>query len=125
MPQATADAIKRAWAGNFFEGRRGDGMLVAEHEGRLAGFLQLLWGNDACLVIDLIGVDPAFQGRGIGRGMILHAARHGTGCGPVPRSMQVGTQAANTPSVRLYESLGFRLASAQHVLHYHGGEAKQ
>ncbi len=32
----------------------------------------------------------------------------------------VGTQAANTPSVRLYEGLGFRLTSAQLVLHHHG-----
>lgn len=124
VPQATADTIKRAWAGNFFDGRRGDGMLVAEHGGRVAGFLQLLWIDDGCLVIDLIGVDTPFQGRGIGRGMIMHAARHGIGTGPGPRNMQVGTQAANIPSVRLYESLGFRLAFAQHVLHYHGGGSR-
>ena len=37
-----------------------------------------------------------------------------------PRGLRVGTQAANTPSVRLYESLGFRLSQAQFVLHHHG-----
>lgn len=119
VPDALANAIKASWAANYFAGQRGDGMVIAEHEGRVAGFLQLLWAGDR-LVIDLIGVAPQLQGRGIGRGMIRHAARHGTGDGRIPLGMQVGTQSANIPSVRLYESFGFRMASAQHVLHYHG-----
>lgn len=121
VPNAIADAIKSSWAANYFAGKRGDGMIVAERNGRIAGFLQLLWAPaDRRLVIDLIGVDPAWQGQGIGRDMILHAARHGTGDGRIPATMTVGTQACNTPSVRLYESVGFRLRSAQYVLHYHG-----
>ena len=122
VPDSLANAIKAAWAANYFSGQRGDGMVIAEHEGRVAGFLQLLWAGNR-LVIDLIGVAPQLQGRGLGRGMIRHAARHGTGDGRIPAGMLVGTQAANTPSVRLYESLGFRLASAQHVLHHHGSMA--
>lgn len=120
VPNGIADTIKSAWAANYFEGKRGDGMVVAERNGCVAGFLQLIWSAPDCLVIDLIGVDSAWQGQGIGRDMILYAACHGTGDGRVPAGMMVGTQAANAPSVRLYESLGFRLASAQYVLHYHG-----
>jgi ribosomal protein S18 acetylase RimI-like enzyme len=123
VPNALANAIKVAWAANYFAGQRGDGMVIAEHEGRVAGFLQLLWAGDR-LVIDLIGVAPQLQGRGFGRGMIRYAARYGTGDGRIPAGMLVGTQAANIPSVRLYESLGFRMASAQHVLHHHGSIAE-
>lgn len=120
VPNGIADTIKSAWAANYFEGKRGDGMVVAERDGCAAGFLQLMWAAPDSLVIDLIGVDPAWQGQGIGRDMILYAARYGTGDGRVPAGMTVGTQAANVPSVRLYESLGFRLTLAQYVMHFHG-----
>lgn len=120
IPGELADAIKAAWAVNYFEGKRGDGMIVAEHAKRVVGFLQLLWSAPDHLVIDLVGVAPANQGRGIGRDMILYAARYGTGDGRVPSRISVGTQAANAPSVRLYESLGLRLREAQYVLHHHG-----
>ena len=120
IPRELADAIKATWAMNYFEGKRGDGMIVAEHDNRVVGFLQLLWSAPDYLVIDLVGVAPASQGRGIGRDMILYAARHGTGDGRVPSRISVGTQAANVPSVRLYESLGLRLCVAQYVLHHHG-----
>ena len=120
VPNGVADTIKSSWATNYFEGKRGDGMVVAERDNHGIGFLQLLWASPDRLVIDLIGVDPAWQGQGIGRAMIQYAAQHGTGNGHVPATMTVGTQAANTPSVRLYESLGFRMTSAQYVMHFHG-----
>jgi ribosomal protein S18 acetylase RimI-like enzyme len=120
FPNGVADAIKSSWAANYFEGKRGDGMVVAERDNHVIGFLQLVWSNTDCLVIDLIGIAPAWQGQGIGRAMVQYAANYGTGSGRVPATMTVGTQAANTPSVRLYESLGFRLTSAQYVMHFHG-----
>jgi len=120
VPPGVADTIKSSWAANYFEGKRGDGMVVAERDGQVVGFLQLLRAPQDRLIIDLIGVDPAWQGQGLGREMILHAARHGIGDGGMPAELTVGTQAANTPSVRLYESLGMRLASAQYVAHHHG-----
>ena len=120
VPNGVADKIKAAWASNYFEGKRGDGMVVAVREGFVVGFLQIFWAANDALVIDLIGVDKDCQGQGIGRDLILFAANFGTGDGRVPTLITVGTQAANIPSVRLYESLGFRLASAQYVLHYHG-----
>lgn len=120
VPRAVADAIKSTWAMNYFEGKRGDGMVVAERDGHVVGFLQLLWASPDRLVIDLIGVEPEYQGRSIGRSMILYAALRGTGDGRTPTAMTVGTQAANGPSIRLYESLGFRLNAAQYVMHSHG-----
>jgi len=60
-----AHAIKRAWAANCFDGKRGEEVLVALDEGRPAGFLAVLLAPDAA-VIDLIGVDTGSQRRGIG-----------------------------------------------------------
>lgn len=121
IPEALAHRIKAAWAGNWFRGARGDGMVVAEDSGRVAGFLLLLWGRDHRLVIDLIAVDSASRGRGLAGAMIGFTARNGTGDARRPAGLLVGTQAANVPSVRLYESLGFRLRDSQFVLHHHGG----
>jgi ribosomal protein S18 acetylase RimI-like enzyme len=119
IPLELANRIKSEWAGNFFRGQRGDGMVVAESDGQVAGFLQLIWGIEGVLIIDLIGVRPSFQSRGLGKAMIVHASKFGTGDGRVPAGIMVGTQAANIPSVRLYESLGLRLRSAKYVLHFH------
>jgi|HubBroStandDraft_6_1064221.scaffolds.fasta_scaffold09020_2 ribosomal protein S18 acetylase RimI-like enzyme len=120
IPTWLAHRVKAAWAENFFAGKRGDGMVVAEHAGTVAGFLQLLWSPGDVLVIDLIAVAPRSARSGLARAMIGFAAVNGVGDQRRPRSFRVGTQAANTPSVRLYESLGFRLSQAQFVLHHHG-----
>lgn len=120
VPAGVADRIKASWAGNYFSGERGDGMVVAETNGQVVGFLQLLWGQEETLIIDLIGVAPESQGQGIARAMICYAAMNGIGDHRQPARIRVGTQAANTPSMRLYESLGLRMHSAQYVMHYHG-----
>ena len=123
IPKALADRIKTAWAGNWFAGQRGDGMVVAEDAGAVAGFLQLKWNANECLIIDLIAVRAQSARKGLARAMIGFAQKRGTGDARRPRGMVVGTQAANVPSVRLYESLGFRLRGARFVLHHHGGGA--
>lgn len=124
IPVDLAHRMKAEWAANWFRGTRGDGMIVAEDAGRVAGFLQLLWSRDGRLVIDLIGVAAGSRARGLARAMIGLAARQGTGDSRRPNGLRVGTQAANVPSVRLYESLGFRLSDSQYVLHFHGGAAQ-
>jgi ribosomal protein S18 acetylase RimI-like enzyme len=117
IPRSLADRIKAAWAENFFAGRRGDAMLVAEADGETAGFLQLLRPPANRLVIDLIAVDARFRGRGLAGAMIARAA---AAMGAV--EIAVGTQAANTASIRLYEGLGFRQTGSQFVLHRHGSD---
>jgi ribosomal protein S18 acetylase RimI-like enzyme len=121
LPRTLADRVKATWAGNWFRGARGDGMIVAEHpKGSVAGFLQLLWAPGERLVIDLIAVEPGSTRKGLARAMIGFAQARGTGDARRPRGMIVGTQAANIASLRLYESLGFRLRDAKFVLHHHG-----
>ena len=99
---------------NYFSGKRGDSLVVGEAGGVAAGFLLLLQ-SDEKLVIDLIAVAEDHRGAGIGRGMIAFAAASF----PQLKTMQVGTQIANIPSIRLYERLGFRMVDAQHILHCH------
>lgn len=115
-----ADKIKREWASNFFKGQRGDAMVVARDGGEVTGFLQLIFhGGD--LVIDLIGVAPGRQGKGLGRAMSLFAWHN---LGEFKRVV-VGTQAANAPALGLYQSLGLKVKSLQYILHWHGsGVAK-
>jgi ribosomal protein S18 acetylase RimI-like enzyme len=121
LPKPLADKVKATWAANWFLGARGDGMVVAEYpQGTVAGFLQLRWAAEERLVIDLIAVRQDCERRGLARAMIGYAWSHGTGDARRPRGMIAGTQAANIASIRLYESLGFRLREARFVLHHHG-----
>jgi ribosomal protein S18 acetylase RimI-like enzyme len=119
FPPALADEIKAAWAGNYFRGQRGQAMVLAFINGQLAGFLQLLYkanpdgGQD--MVIDLIAVDENYRRRSVARDLIVYAESE---C-PPDQNVYVSTQLANIPSMRLYEGLGFRMHSAQHVYHFH------
>ena len=112
-----ADKIKREWVRSYSSGKRGIELLAALDGGKPVGFLAVLESGDA-RVIDLIGVAPEAQGRGAGRALVdAFVERHREHA----RELLVGTQAANIPSVRLYEAAGFALASAAYVLHLHRG----
>ncbi len=113
---AAAARIKADWAGNFFAGKRGDWMVTAGIPGRPEGFLQLLKGDNGTIVIDLVAVAPAHQGKGLARAMIGFAAR---ACMDRAAPLRVGTQIANLPSLSLYARLGFNIVSAAYVLHLH------
>jgi ribosomal protein S18 acetylase RimI-like enzyme len=114
IPQEAADRVKREWVRSYVEGRRGIELLVAGTD----GFLAVLEADDGARVIDLVGVAPAAQGRGVGESLVAaFAHRHGDG----GRTLRVGTQIANVPSLRLYEKVGFRIVSAAYVLHRHVG----
>jgi ribosomal protein S18 acetylase RimI-like enzyme len=121
FPAAVAHAIKRAWIQSYVDRQRGEQLLVALVNGKPAGFLAVLEATvegQACRVIDLIGVAQTYQGRGVGRALVgcflEDCAHRGLGA-------RVGTQAANIPSLRLYESLGFRVCETAYVLHAHVG----
>jgi ribosomal protein S18 acetylase RimI-like enzyme len=123
IPLERAHAVKRAWIQSYLEGRRGEQLLVAVAEGRPVGFLAVLERMQhakTCRVIDLVGVDDAYQRCGIGRALVnaflVECTRRGT-------AAWVGTQAANIPSLRLYESLGFRVSDTAYVLHAHVGRS--
>lgn len=115
IPEAVAGRVKREWASNCVAGLRGVGVTVVEREGQLAGFLAALDAGGV-RVIDLVAVDPAHQGRGVGRALVADfLMRHG----PSADGLAVTTQASNGPSLALYESMGFRLSGAAWALHRH------
>lgn len=119
FPRAVADHVKREWIRSYVEGRRGDCLLVAHEAGTPLGFAAMLSAqhpNGPAAVIDLIGVAPGAQRRGVGH-RLVHAAIHEYRgrCA----TLEVGTQASNIPSVRLYERVGLRLTRSGFVLHHH------
>lgn len=115
FPREVADMIKAEWVKSYFAGNRGNNMVVALADEIVVGFLLLLYGKDGALVIDLIAVDEEHRRKGVAEGMIAYAESQ---CHGFTR-ISVGTQLANTPSMRLYEELGFKIAGAQYTFHYH------
>lgn len=121
IPTEQANAIKRAWIHSYLTRQRGEQLLVALANGKPAGFLAVLETTvegRPSRVIDLVGVDPTYQRCGVGKALVgaflVECTKRGT-------LALVGTQAANIPSLRLYESLGFRVCETTYVLHAHVG----
>ncbi len=111
-----ANEIKRQWAGNACRGRA-SAVYVTRGPGGIAGFLAVLEsrsdvGTDA--IIDLVGVAASHQGRGAGRALSRTFIDQWRGRAD---RLRVGTQISNIPAMRLYESLGFRVAETAYVLH--------
>lgn len=119
ISNSTANRIKRDWLENYIRGERGERLLVAHRDGRPIGFLAVIAGDSegrTCRTIDLVGVARDFQRRGVGRSLVAHFVQRYAGRVDL---LRVGTQAANVPSLRLYESSGFKIVDTQYVLHAH------
>jgi ribosomal protein S18 acetylase RimI-like enzyme len=124
IPVAVANRIKHDWILNYIKKQRGEQLWVALHEDRPAGFLAVLSsdsGGRRTRTIDLIGVDGAFQGRGFGASLVAFFLDRYAGESDY---LQVGTQVANIPSMKLYQKFGFAIVRAQYVLHKHVHEAR-
>ena len=67
------------------------------------------------IVIDLIAVDKEQRRKNVASDMIAFATINRSGA----RSIRVGTQVVNLPSMALYEKLGFQISDAVYVFHYH------
>jgi len=86
-------------------------VLTAWLDGRPAGYL--VAKDDSTtdeLYVDYLGVDPAFRGRGLGRGLLLHAIRWGEGRGRGRAALTVRQDRAEALS--LYLHCGFQQARA-------------
>ncbi len=86
-------------------------MLVTEESGNLTGFILLLEKPEG-VVVDLIAVDPAFQGRGLGAALLLGAETKG-------HLVTAGTQKGNLLSCRMYQKCGYTLSKSEFVYHLH------
>jgi GNAT superfamily N-acetyltransferase len=119
IPEEIANRIKRKWVENYFKGERGERIIVADRDGKPAGFLAIakIQVNDQTVrIIDLIGVHPSIQGTGAGKQMVQYFITSSVGECDL---LRVGTQIINLPSLHLYEKSGFSISDSAYVLHAH------
>jgi ribosomal protein S18 acetylase RimI-like enzyme len=131
IPESRARHSRREWVRNGFKGRA-EAIYVAESENRLrsacpdsigespriVGFalLRSKAGTEKTGEIELIAVDPAFHGRGLGKALVAEAIRHYQG---KTSEIQVGTQAKNLRAIGLYTRMGFSVVRSELSFHRH------
>jgi ribosomal-protein-alanine N-acetyltransferase len=82
--------------------------VVRKAGGGLAGFA--ITGVGVTIAyLQRLAVDPASQGRGIGRSLVRTSAKWAAREGA--RSLMLNTQLDNGPAIRLYETEGFEILS--------------
>lgn len=114
IPNAIANSIKSKWIENYFNGQRGDDLIIATLDDKIAGFILLIKsGNN--IIIDLIAVHEKFRGKNVAKNMINFLEENFNDLNKII----VGTQIVNIPSINLYESCGFRIDESYYVFHYH------
>ena len=109
-----ANSIKVLWVSNYFLGKRGDKMVVAEVDNIVVGFLLLLYKEDK-LIVDLIAVDSNYRRENIASDMIAYVAQNCDGF----KHIQAATQLINVESIKFYEKNSFRFKSSSYAFHYH------
>jgi len=119
-----ANLIKREWVANYFNGERGEQILVAERDAKPIGFLaitKVISGNKTLRVIDLIGIQSEYQRMGAGRQLVDFFINDSVGKCNI---LRVGTQIANVPSMNFYQRCGFHITESAYVLHAHVHDGK-
>lgn len=114
-----AGRIKQAWVKGILSGSRADRVWVGLWKGRVVGFLarrQFLEGGQRIGILDLMAVESRARGNGVGDSLVRRYIRDSAADCDV---LRVGTQAANVPSLRLYQRCGFETVRSQFVLHAH------
>jgi ribosomal protein S18 acetylase RimI-like enzyme len=87
-------------------------VLVACDGDRVVGHLQLIdVADDGAAEIKSMAVDPALQGRGIGRALIAAAVARARDEGRA--ALVVATATADTGNLRFYQRLGFRMRAIE------------
>ena len=115
--ESRARHSRREWVRNGFKGRA-EAIYIAESENHLVGFalLRSKGNTEKIGEIELIAVDPAFHGRGIGKVLVAEAIRHYRGR---TSEIQVGTQAKNLQAIDLYTRMGFSVIRSELSFHRH------
>lgn len=105
FPDERCDELYATWISRSIEGWA-DAVLVADVDGRPAGYVSchaLEWGWGS---IGLIGVGPDARGRGLGRELVNGAVGWARERGL--ERVTVVTQGRNVPALRTFEGCGFR-----------------
>ncbi len=116
LDRAACDATYASWAErSCTEPSVASTVLVAEHEGRVAGFLTLLERGAQEQEIMLNGVDPALQRQGLYRALVVAALHRAHADGAV--RVSVSTQLANNAVQKTWARLGFEPLGAEYTFH--------
>jgi ribosomal protein S18 acetylase RimI-like enzyme len=81
-----------------------DMVVVVEEGGEVHGFM-IGWREPESFLIDNLAVDPAEQGRGLGRSLIEHAVSEARRLG-LP-ALRLYTNGAMTENLAIYHRIGF------------------
>ena len=92
--------------------------FVAVVDGRPVGFVTVALNafNERMGVIEIIGVDPDFQRRGIASQLTRHALDHMRRCGMDIAALGTGGDPGHAPARAAYEALGFTLLPSARYL---------
>ena len=105
------------WVSNSMTGSKGTILVVRDKE-RPIGFilcrLHTIVPGHVVGVIDLVGSHPESMGQGVGSALVSGALEWFSSR---VKSVYVGTQAANSPAIRLYERFAFRNIFAEATYH--------
>ena len=115
IPSNMASELKKKWVANYFIGRRGDNLLVAEINNKIAGFI-LLIEKEKEIIIDLIAVGKSFRQLGIGKSLIKESFNIYKN---KEKDFIVVTQITNLESLNLYQKTGFTIDDTNFVWHWH------
>ncbi|WP_420549394.1 GNAT family N-acetyltransferase [Curvivirga sp.] len=108
-----ADAIKSQWMYNAVSGRA-DIVFLYKEAGKILGFNSCML-RDKVASIDLIGVLPNLQRRGVGKALVQAMENHYAGKAAF---LRLGTQAANLKSQKFYQKLGFQEIYRRQTWHW-------
>ncbi len=117
IPKERSDELHRVWVRNSVLGKAADGVVVAEDEDGLLGYVTCKLVHDTQEILGdlvgtvvLVGVSSKARGKKIGKAMSIAAMKwfKEQGC----TVADVGTQLANIPASRLYESCGYRISAS-------------
>ncbi len=114
FPRSRCDALYETWIRKSCEGYA-DIVLVAEFEGRAAGYCACRLVGPGAGQIGLLGVDPDMLGRGLGQSLIEASLIWFTQKGAT--LVSVVTQGRNCKAQRAYQRSGFLTQSVE--LWYH------
>jgi ribosomal protein S18 acetylase RimI-like enzyme len=117
LPTSLSDEVYAEWIKNSLDGLA-DKVLVARRNQKAIGFItckiEKLAPENKVGIIDLVGVDPNEQGRGVGSLLVSEALRYFKN---YVYSAYVGTQARNINAMRLYTRAGFKPVYSEATIH--------
>lgn len=113
--RAAFEKLYTQWIINSVHRSIAQEVLIHREDGAIRGFVTL-GGKAPVADIGLIATDPAYQGKGIGRQLMV-AAENWFAVRQYTR-IQVITQFDNIPARRLYERCGYGAAAPEYFYHF-------